>query len=44
VGIEAITLREDVFRDLIETHELTAHAVEQYEEDWKKILASQEWF
>jgi len=43
IGIDAITIREDVFRDLIETHELTAHAIEQYDEDWKKIQ-SQQWF
>ncbi len=43
IGIHAITIREDVFRDLIETHELTAHAIEQYDEDWKKIK-SQQWF
>jgi TalC/MipB family fructose-6-phosphate aldolase len=43
IGIDAITIREDVFRDLIETHELTAQAVEQYDDDWKKIQA-QPWF
>ncbi len=43
IGIDAITIREEVFRDLIETHELTAHAIEQYDEDWKKIQA-QQWF
>jgi transaldolase len=43
IGIDAVTIREDVFRDLIETHELTAHAVEQYADDWKKIQA-QPWF
>lgn len=43
IGIDAVTLREDVFRDLIETHELTAQAVEQYDDDWKKIQ-SQPWF
>jgi TalC/MipB family fructose-6-phosphate aldolase len=43
IGINAVTIREDVFKDLIETHELTAHAIEQYDEDWKKIK-SQEWF
>ncbi|MBS0648854.1 MAG: hypothetical protein JSS10_06500 [Verrucomicrobia bacterium] len=42
-GIDAITIREDVFRDLIETHELTAQVVEQYDDDWKKIR-SQQWF
>jgi fructose-6-phosphate aldolase 1 len=43
IGIDAVTIREDVFRDLIETHELTAQAVEQYADDWKKIQ-SQPWF
>jgi transaldolase len=43
IGIDAVTIREDVFRDLIETHELTAQAVEQYDDDWKKIQA-QPWF
>lgn len=43
IGIDAITIRADVFRDLIETHELTAQVVEQYADDWKKILA-QSWF
>lgn len=43
IGIDAITIREDVFRDLIETHELTAQITEQYDEDWKKIR-SQQWF
>lgn len=43
IGIDAITIREEVLRDLIETHELTAHAIEQYDEDWKKIQ-SQQWF
>lgn len=43
LGIDAITVREDVFKDLIETHELTAQAIEQYSDDWKKIQ-SQPWF
>lgn len=43
IGIDAITIREEVLRDLIETHELTSHAIEQYDEDWKKIQ-SQQWF
>jgi transaldolase len=43
IGIDAVTIREDVFRDLIETHELTAQAIEQYADDWKKIQA-QPWF
>jgi transaldolase len=43
IGIDAITIREEVLRDLIETHELTAHAIEQYDDDWKKIQ-SQQWF
>ncbi len=43
VGIEAITLREDLLKDLMETHELTAHAVEQSSEDWKKLL-DKAWF
>jgi len=43
IGIDAVTLRGDVFQDLIETHELTAQAIEQYADDWKKIQ-SQPWF
>lgn len=43
IGIEAIALHDDVFKDLIETHELTAGAVEQFDDDWKKI-ESQGWF
>jgi len=43
IGIDAITIREDVFRDLIETHELTAQTIEQYADDWKKIQ-NQPWF
>ncbi len=43
IGIDAITIREDVFTDLIETHELTAQTIEQYADDWKKIQ-SQPWF
>lgn len=43
IGIDAITIREDVFQDLIDTHELTAQAIEQYADDWKKIQ-SQPWF
>jgi transaldolase len=36
IGLDGIILREDVFRDLTETHELTAQAVEQYADEWKK--------
>jgi transaldolase len=43
IGIDAVTMREDVFRDFIETHELTAHAIAQYDDDWKKI-ESLSWF
>ncbi len=43
IGIDAVTIREDVFNDLIETHELTAQSIEQYADDWKKIQA-QPWF
>jgi transaldolase len=43
IGIDAVTIRDDVFRDLIETHELTAQSIEQYADDWKKIQ-SQPWF
>jgi transaldolase len=43
IGIDAVTIKEDVFRDFVETHELTAHAVAQYDNDWKKIH-SQQWF
>ena len=43
IGIDAITIREDVFKDLVETHELTAQIVEQYDDDWKKIQ-TQPWF
>jgi transaldolase len=42
VGLDAVSIRDDVFRDFTETHELTAQAVEQYDEDWKKIQSA--WF
>jgi transaldolase len=37
IGLDGVTIRDDVLRDLTETHELTAQAVEQYSDDWKKI-------
>lgn len=37
LGIEAVTIREDLFADLSDTHELTAHAVEQFLDEWKNI-------
>jgi transaldolase len=43
IGLDGVTLRDDVFRDFTETHELTAQAVEQYDDDWGKIHAKQ-WF
>jgi len=37
LGIAAVTIREDLFADLTDTHELTAHAVEQFLDEWKSI-------
>lgn len=35
LGVEAVTIREDLFADLTDTHELTAHAIEQFLDEWK---------
>jgi TalC/MipB family fructose-6-phosphate aldolase len=40
LGIEAVTIREDLFADLTDTHELTAHAVEQFLDEWNKVHVS----
>jgi len=37
IGLDGVIIREDVFRDLTETHELTAQAVEQYADEWGKL-------
>lgn len=42
-GLEGVIVKDDVFRDLTETHELTAQAIEQYDDDWNKIRSTQ-WF
>lgn len=41
IGIEAVAIRQDLFADLIDTHELTAHAVEQFLDDWKQKVPAE---
>lgn len=43
LGIDAIAIREEVLKDLVEIHELTAHAIEQSQEAWQ-ALSTKEWF
>lgn len=40
IGIDALTIREDLFADLTDTHELTAYAVDQFLDEWSKAFPS----
>lgn len=37
LGFHAVTVKEDLFGELVETHELTAFAVEQFQDEWGSL-------